>query len=402
MMRPHATRLRALLCFALLTLAPLVLDAQTSVETRLRQHADSLARIRAERDRLQAQLRQMQGQARDLNDEVKNIADQSVATARVVRALDTQLEAINAEVVASTSSLVRAQDELLIKEADLRRRLSEIYRRGPLNTLEVLFSARSFSDLIARYKYLHLQTVRDRAMVKRVADLKSGIEDTRAMRVRLQQSVSTNLEEKASEERRIKALEAQRRQALARVQQSTAQTQRRLTQIAEDERRLNSLISALDRELRSAAGGGVPAGASVFRAGAALDWPISGEIIYNFGRVTGTNNTQTKQNGIGISAPAGASVRAVAAGRVEYASDLTGYGRTVVIVHPAGDYSVYGSLDRISVAAGGAIARGQILGTVGTSDASLGAHLHFEVRLNSSTAPLRAVDPLPVRRPRGG
>jgi septal ring factor EnvC (AmiA/AmiB activator) len=392
---------RRLFAAALLILstAAAELPAQVSSDARLRQHAESLARIRRERDELEAQMRQMQGRARDLTEEVRNITQQTATTARVVRALDTQLVAIRAEVVATTANLVRAQDELLVKEADLRRRVIDLYRRGPLHTLEVLFSATSFTDLIARYKYLHLQTVRDRAMVHRVRELKEEIETSRESNVKLEAHVQTNLAEKAREEQQFKALELQRKNALAQVQQSTARTQSRLTQIAEDERRLNSLIEALALEAREGRGGsGVIAGASLFRPGAALDWPVQGELLYRFGRVTGANNTQTKQNGIGISAPRGTSVRAVATGRVEFADARPGYGRIIVLAHAAGDYTIYASLDRIAVDSGATVTRGQVIGSIGTSDADLGPHLHFELRLNTPGTPLRAVDPLPYLR----
>jgi septal ring factor EnvC (AmiA/AmiB activator) len=163
-------------------------------------------------------------------------------------------------------------------------------------------------------------------------------------------------------------------------------------------------MESIAAEARGARGGnsGVIAGASLFRPGAALDWPVTGELVYRFGRVAAANNTQTKQNGIGISAPRGAGVRAVAAGRVEFADARPGYGRIVVLAHAAGDYTIYASLDRISVDSGAMVARGQVIGTVGTSDADMGPHLHFELRLNTPGSPLRAVDPLPFLRNQGG
>ena len=375
------------------------LKAQVSNADRIRQHAESLARIRAERDALESQMRQMQGRVRDLSAEVDNITRQSATTVRAIRLLDSQLNAIGSEVALSTANLVRAQDELAIKQADLRRRLIDIYRRGSLHTLEVLFSAQSFTDLIARYKYLHLQTLRDRAMVKRVTELNEEIDRNRLARVRLQEDVSISLSEKAEEERRFRALEEQRKAALAQAQQSTTEAQKRLDQIAADERRLNALINSLVVESRGGRGGAAIPGASVFRAGAALDWPVRGELVYRFGRVAGANNTETRQNGIGIAAPRGANVRAVANGRVAYASNLPGYGNTVLLVHAAGDYTVYGSLDRFNVSVGADVVRGQIIGTIGITSIATGPHLHFEVRLGSAAAAPRAVDPLPYLRP---
>ena len=56
------------------------------------------------------------------------------------------------------------------------------------------------------------------------------------------------------------------------------------------------------------------------------------------------------------------------------------YGQTVIVEHGGGDYSVYGSLSRITVAKGAHISKGQVIGEVGTSDPDLPPHLHFEIR----------------------
>jgi murein DD-endopeptidase MepM/ murein hydrolase activator NlpD len=217
--------------------------------------------------------------------------------------------------------------------------------------------------------------------------------------LQLQDDLSFNLAEKAREEQRFRVLEQQRKAALSAAQQTSARTQTRLTQIVEDERRLNTFIESLAAEARGAGGGGMLAGATLFRVGGNMDWPVVGELLYRFGRVAAVNNTQTKENGIGISAPRGSSVRAVAAGRVDFAAERAGYGRIVVLAHPAGDYTVYASLDVIAVQVGASVTKGQILGTVGSSSTDYGPHLHFELRLNSTSAPLQAIDPLPYLRP---
>ncbi len=109
------------------------------------------------------------------------------------------------------------------------------------------------------------------------------------------------------------------------------------------------------------------------------------------------NNTAIRWNGMGIAAPAGSLVKAVAAGSVaEVLQSFGTYGPTVVLQHGAGAYSIYSSLGQISVAKGAKIAKGQALGTVGTTDPELGPHLHFEIRPDGR----QAVDPLEWLRSR--
>jgi murein hydrolase activator len=102
------------------------------------------------------------------------------------------------------------------------------------------------------------------------------------------------------------------------------------------------------------------------------------------------NNTTTRWNGIGIAAPVGTSVRAVAAGRVVIVQQIGTYGLTVIVQHGGGDYSVYGSLSRADVKKGDHVDAGDTIGAVGRADPDLQSHLHFEIRRNQGGA----VDPL--------
>ena len=97
--------------------------------------------------------------------------------------LDGQLETITTEVDGTTSSLLRAEDELAVKKAVLQRRLVDIYKRGPMYSTEALLAARTFGELLGRYKYLHELAVRDRALVARVrGPARSGREAAPAAR----------------------------------------------------------------------------------------------------------------------------------------------------------------------------------------------------------------------------
>lgn len=74
-----------------------------------------------------------------------------------------------------------------------------------------------------------------------------------------------------------------------------------------------------------------------------------------------------------------------------------GYGNHIIISHADGKYTVYAHLhqDTITVKKNDRVLAGQVIAKAGSSGRSTGAHLHFEVRLNSSTRtnPLNYVDP---------
>ncbi|HET9004887.1 MAG TPA: peptidoglycan DD-metalloendopeptidase family protein [Gemmatimonadaceae bacterium] len=363
-------------------------------EAKVRAQQNELERIRRERAQLEEKMAELQGTVHDLAEEVTNLDSQADATARAVKTLDVQVAAIGDEVSGATSDLVRAEDELAIKRAVLHRRLADIYKRGPLYSYEALLSAQTFAELVARYKYLHLLALRDRALVKRVEELRNQIERQRGLLVRLRSDVETSRGERSREEQRLRALEEQRQQSLTQAKRSARQTEARIRQIDRDEQRVTGLIAALEVARRKAEDAARTRGTAratipTVRPAANLDWPVDGSLLYRFGRVVNPNNTTTRWNGIGIGAPAGTAVRTIGAGQIMVAETFGTYGLTVIVQQGGGDYAVYGSLASVAVKKGDIVSRGQVIGTVGSADPELPAHLHFEFRPEG-----RAVDPL--------
>lgn len=392
---------------ALLALRPAAGDggssanAQTAAEQRLRAQRDELDRVRRERDELLRKQQEVQGRVHDLSEEVTSMQRQAAATAHLVQSLDAQLRTLSREVDSASMRVAAAEREVNARKGALHRRLIDIYKRGPLFTTEALLSAQSFGELLARYKYLHELTLRDRALVHRVEDLHAQIDKQRQWLVRLQDEYARSREEKANEEQRLRSTVGQRQASLLQAKESAKDIVERLGRMARDEQRLASLIStAEDTRRRNEARPNAPAPtlSSLKTADfGKLDWPVDGEITYRFGRAINPNNTAIRWNGVGIQAPAGTPVRAVASGEVMVADAIGTYGLTVIVQHGGGDYSVYGSLGRADVKKGDKIAKGQALGTIGSADPDQPPHLHFEIRPKG-----RATDPLAWLQARAG
>ena len=395
---PAGRHLRAVA--AGLALLPALAGAQ-SVEQRLRQQRDELDAIRRERAQLQQQLEGLQGRAHDLSEESQNLHRQAEATARLVRSLDAQLVGLRATVDSATRSLARTQAEVEQRHVALKRRVVAIYKRGPLYTTEALLSARTFGELLARYRYLHELALYDRAVVQRVEGLYRSIERQQGVLLRLQGEMERSREEKEVEAQRLLALERERTRTLAQVQQSQRQVQERLARIQRDEQRLAQLLASLDEERRrtEARSPTVAPATSTLRTSdfGKLDWPVDGEILYRFGRAITPDNTAIRWNGVGIRAAAGTPVRTIAAGEVMVVGPIGTYGLTVIVQHGGGDYSVYGSLARADVRKGDKVAKGAVLGAVGRADPGMDPHLHLEIRPKG-----RATDPLAWLAARAG
>ncbi|GAA6734912.1 M23 family metallopeptidase [Thermus oshimai] len=84
-------------------------------------------------------------------------------------------------------------------------------------------------------------------------------------------------------------------------------------------------------------------------------------------------------DGLDLSAPYGAPVRATGAGVVARVGWMGAYGLAVLLDHAEGYQTLYGHLSRVAVRPGERVERGQLLGYVGSTGRSTGPHLHYSV-----------------------
>lgn len=99
-------------------------------------------------------------------------------------------------------------------------------------------------------------------------------------------------------------------------------------------------------------------------------------------------------DGLDIAAEIGTEVYSAAAGIVVRAEGNykpgSGYGKVVVIDHDYGYKTLYGHLSKVLVREGQRVDRWALIGLVGKTGLTTGAHLHFEVHLNDT--PVNPID----------
>lgn len=117
--------------------------------------------------------------------------------------------------------------------------------------------------------------------------------------------------------------------------------------------------------------------------GASFKWPIDDpRITSHFGTRRGYGGAITGYHaGVDLGALAGTEVRAPAPGIVLAAEELQVRGNAVFIDHGAGVVSGYFHLSEMLVEPGQAVEIGDLLGLVGSTGLSTGAHLHWEMRV---------------------
>jgi len=368
---------------ALLAVRPAAAQQQRpTYQQQMQDNQRRLEGIRRERSEVEQELARLRTQAHSLSDEIANIESQKQSTNRIVNELDRQITGLSGQIDQITVDLLIAQDALLEKRAVLERRLVDVYKRGALYSYQVLLAAESFGDLLSRYKYLFLVTQQDRLLTNDMHKLRDRVARQRQLLVDSRETLGRRRRERTDELGRYLALEHERETNLRETRRNARQAEQRLTRLDRDEKSLNDRVEALERARREAESRGVATAAGTITTAdlGGLDWPLEGSIIYPFGTTTGPNNTRIPRHGIGIKAPVGTSVRAVAAGTVSLAGPLGLYLTSVLIDHGGGYYTFYAYLNDATVRQGDRVVRGQVIGHVGGESSDEGAHLHFEIR----------------------
>jgi murein DD-endopeptidase MepM/ murein hydrolase activator NlpD len=111
-----------------------------------------------------------------------------------------------------------------------------------------------------------------------------------------------------------------------------------------------------------------------------------------FSRVTSSFSNSRKHpvfgfhrahTGVDFGAPTGTRVKATGDATVVFAGRRGGYGNLVILRHPNGYETYYAHLSAFAtgIRSGRAVGQGQVIAYVGTTGASTGPHLHYEVRI---------------------
>ena len=105
-----------------------------------------------------------------------------------------------------------------------------------------------------------------------------------------------------------------------------------------------------------------------------------------FGRtIMRTFSVREYHLGADLGAPMGTEVHAVADAKVSFAGKMGGYGNLIILDHGLGYQTYYAHLSVIlpETRVGAPVARGDLIGLVGSTGRSTGPHLHFETRKDS-------------------
>ena len=332
------------------------------------------------------------------SDRISTLQDDiTVLQTRQVR-IQTDLDAKRAQLARTQEDLrrerirlVKLRSKLAAAKDALAERLVEIYKADEPDVVTVILEADGFEDLITRAEFIERVGDQDGRIIDRVRTAKAESIKAEAELDRLeerQRRIAAEVDRRLQEVATVKGQLVDRRDDFQAVKD---RKRRVLVDTRVDRRKLESHLVSLEKEqarvqarLARAAGGGAQPVGPVRQGSGSMIWPINGTFTSPFGMRWGRLHA-----GVDLGAPEGTPIRAADSGRVVLAAWTGGYGNYTCVAHSGSLSTCYAHQSRYGTSAGANVSKGQVIGYVGNTGNSFGAHLHFEVRVGGNP-----VDPM--------
>lgn len=311
-----------------------------------------------------------------INSALQEVEDLNASITQV----ENEIEQLSGQITEINESIEEKQKDLDEKQALLDERLSAAYMNDNNTYLEAFFTG-GIINFISNYDMIKQIAEYDTNLIQEVKDVKEGLENEKIKLENMQvekKAKSKELNElKAEKQKKVDSLTEEQKSIQSQIEEYDS----KMKEIAAKER---AAIAASSASSSGSTGSGIVASSGVYL------WPVpsSRTITSPYGnRVHPIYGTVRFHSGIDIGAAGGNDIVAAESGTVILASTgyNGGYGNYIIIDHGNGMTTRYAHCSALYVSVGQKVSRGQTIAAIGSTGASTGNHLHFEVRVNGAT-----------------
>ena len=362
-----------------------------SLDDRIEQKRDQIEDARGKEQVLTTEISGYSQRIQTLQADINNLQARQDRVQAELDAKMARLQVIRDDLQISQDRLARLRIRLAHDRGVLAEQLVALYKDDRPDMVTVVLEADGFTDLLEQSEYIDRITDQNNEVVERVRDTKrevaietARLEKLEAEAAEIADAIRVQRDEIAGAKETLVLRQGDlaqargaRREVLSRITVSREESEDELAAMEAQQARIQARLQA------ASSSAGVPA-APIRRGSGQFIWPVDGALTSGFGMRWGRLHA-----GIDIAAPDGTPIRAAAAGTVTMAGVNGGYGNYTCIQHGGAVSTCYAHQSRLGTSSGASVSQGQVIGYVGNTGNSFGAHLHFEVRVNGSP-----VDPL--------
>jgi len=344
---------------------------------------------------------------------VAKVRGQLAAAQARDRMLAGKLDVARAEVQKAKRAIRATEARIAAAQTAIGRIASSSYRQGSYAELAVVLQSDTPDDFATRLVLVQNAMRSQGAVLGALAEDRANLAAEKATLDAKEEQLAEMKREQEALIVKIKVLEGQalaaqqeverliaaRASAVKTIEREKAAEERRYQAMQAESRRLQRVLAARARAARIAAaranrgGRGGSGGGGGGGGGGVLSFPASGGITSPYGmRVHPVTGVYKLHDGTDFGTGCGAPVRAAASGTVIQAANVGGYGNQLVIDHGvmrgAGVATSYSHLMRFTAHPGEHVGRGELIGYSGGGAGmygagySTGCHLHFMVYVN--------------------
>jgi murein DD-endopeptidase MepM/ murein hydrolase activator NlpD len=370
-------------------LAPDVAAGQTPPDPKARRDelANAIEDASAEEVAAVQQLQGITAQRQDLEAKVAALDAQIAEATQRVEAAEAEIARIQAQIDTVQRDIDRIKAEIEASKEKFNQALLALYKGGGngSNNFTLLSTGGGAHDVIAGSKYLGENSRQFERELERQGSLKDQLDDAQND-LRKEQAKAQEAEQVAAQERdRVGRLRAQADDERQQVAAAEQQEQQVIDGIQARKAEFQAQYDAVQAQITASVSRGNPTPGNH-----RFIWPVNGPITSPFGyRQDPVLGGYRLHAGVDIAASQGTPIKAAGDGVVKMAGWNGGYGNFTLIDHGGGLATGYGHQSRIAVSIGQHVSTGEVIGYVGSTGASTGPHLHWEVRVNGSP-----VDPM--------
>ena len=371
-----------------------------------------LEALEAEKAEIDGKIAALESQLSDNLDEMEAVVAQKNIIDQEVFMLYEQIGNINEQIAAYGLLIADKQEELDDAEKKLaelnaknKERIRAMEEDGNLSYWSVLFEANSFTDLLDRLNMIEEIAASDQRRLKEMsqtaelvanakAELEAGKAALEKTKEELNESQKVLAEKRAEADVLLSELIAtgeEYEQLLDRAEQEVEDLLNKIDDKQEEyddakykEWLATSVPPTTSRPSYSGSGGSI--GNSTVTGGITWLLPCSyGRVSSPFGyRIHPVYGDWRFHSGVDLDASYGTPIVASRSGKVTLATYDWSAGFYVVINHMDGFETKYLHMTHYIVSSGDYVTAGQVIGYVGSTGTSTGAHLHFGVYYNGT------------------
>lgn len=350
-------------------------------------------------------IREYEKRQEELKEKIEDLEDDKSEADDIASALQAKIENLENQIILANETIEKLEDEIAeanakidakkkeIEDAKttLKERLKAIYIAGANNELQVLLSADSYSDYLAKAELMRGVTKHDTELMKK---LNEDIKQINELTKDVQQDMKDAKEIKASLVEKQNELDKDYQKARSKYnsilnQQNSLEDEADEVAAAKErvQREWEEAIRAeSDRNREMQSGGGESSSSSGEVSDFGFVWPFQSSYYISCGYMGYSGHTGCD---ITCSGAYGKPIYAAASGRVIRATySNVSYGNCIIIDHGTKDgdsvSTLYAHCSSLLVSYGEEVSQGQLIAYCGSTGNSTGPHLHFEVRINGN------------------